>query len=269
MVEEIQKTDAELLEQARHGDAGAIEGLLARYEKRIYRFGLRMCGSEEDAKDVLQETLLAAFRGLPGFRGDAEMSTWLYQIARSFCVKNRRRHSGEPDALLSLEDAKIRSAESQASTGEATAHAREIGQAIAAALTGLSDAHREVVVLKDVEGLTAEEIAKVLGEDVPAVKSRIHRARMELRRSLAALLGEGGGPSPCPELAELLSAYVSQAIDQATCGLIESHLAVCPNCSAACEQLQTTVSLCRRIPGDSVPESVQRAVRRAVRQLSA
>ena len=86
--------DVELLRAAQTGDEAALDELLARHEKQVFRFGLRMCGSEEDARDVLQETLVAAFQGLPNFRGDADISTWLYQIARSFCSKARRRRAG-------------------------------------------------------------------------------------------------------------------------------------------------------------------------------
>jgi RNA polymerase sigma-70 factor, ECF subfamily len=258
------KSDRELLEAARLGDAGAIEQLLERHEKSIYRFGLRMCGSESDAKDVLQETLFAAFKGLPEFRGDAEISTWLYQLARSFCTKSRRLRVGEPASTASLDQPAARSAASSDPLPDARAHAREIGQALQAALLGLSDRHREVVVLKDVEGLSAEEIAQVLGEDLGAVKSRLHRARLELRSSLGVLLGDVGARTPCPELAETLSAYVSQDIDQAACTQIEAHLASCPGCRGACEDLQSAVSLCRRIPGDVVPEAVRKAVRRAL-----
>jgi len=88
--------EAALLAAAQTGDRRAIDELLARYEQPIYRFGLRMCGDEEAAREVLQETMLAAFRHLPGFRGEAALSTWLYQIARSFCIKERRaRRIGE------------------------------------------------------------------------------------------------------------------------------------------------------------------------------
>jgi RNA polymerase sigma-70 factor (ECF subfamily) len=258
------RTDRELLEAARRGDAQAVEQLLERYEKNIFRFGLRMCGSESDAKDVLQETLLAAFKGLPEFRGEAEISTWLYQLARSFCTKSRRLRAGEPATTASLDQPAARAAASSEALPDARAHAREIGQALQAALLGLSERHREVVILKDVEGLSAEEIAQVLGEDLAAVKSRLHRARLELRASLGVLLGEGATRAPCPELAETLSAYVSEDIDQAACTQIEAHLATCPGCSGACEDLRSAVSLCKRIPGDVVPEAVRKAVRHAL-----
>jgi RNA polymerase sigma-70 factor (ECF subfamily) len=87
-------TDQSLIDRAKAGDARAMEQVLAKYETRVYRFGLRMCGNEDDARDVLQETLLSAFKNLSTFRGDAQLSTWLYQVARSFCLKQRRRHEG-------------------------------------------------------------------------------------------------------------------------------------------------------------------------------
>jgi RNA polymerase sigma-70 factor (ECF subfamily) len=84
-------TEADLLEAARAGSGEALEALLERHEARLYRFARRLCRHREDAEDVLQESLLAAARGLPGFRGASSIGTWLYTIARSFCIKKRRR----------------------------------------------------------------------------------------------------------------------------------------------------------------------------------
>src|SRR5512146_2203638 len=122
-------SDAALIEAAKAGDRGAIDELLARYEPSIYRFGLRMCGDEESAREVLQETMLAAFRNLPGFRGDAALSTWLYQIARSFCIKERRGVHPTSELDPALPD--------RAASPELQAHARQIGEALAAAVSGL------------------------------------------------------------------------------------------------------------------------------------
>ncbi|MGO9832190.1 MAG: sigma-70 family RNA polymerase sigma factor [Myxococcaceae bacterium] len=261
------RTDAELVHAARSGDARALDEVLAKHEKQVFRFGLRMCGSEEDARDVLQETLVAAFRGLPEFRGDADLSTWLYQIARSFCIKARRLRSGEPAEKVSLDQPEAQAVPSDGLVPEARAHAREMGDVLQAAILSLPEGHREVIVLKDVEGLTAEDVARVLHEDVAAVKSRLHRARAGLRQAVATLLGPDDWPQrtePCPELVDELSNYASGDIDQATCAQIEAHLAHCARCAGACETLQRTVSLCRRIPGDEVPAAVRVAVRAAL-----
>jgi RNA polymerase sigma-70 factor, ECF subfamily len=260
-------SDADLVHAARGGDPAAIDQLLARHEKQVFRFGLRMCGSEEDARDVLQETLLAAFRGLPEFRGQADLSTWLYQIARSFCIKVRRRRSGEPAQMADIDAPEARGVVSEAPEADARVHAREIGAVLQAALLSLPESHREVIVLKDVEGLSAEQVAEVLAEEVAAVKSRLHRARASLRQAVSTLLGPEGAPGitdPCPELSDELASYAAGDIDQTTCAQIEAHLARCPRCAGACEALQQTVSLCRRIPGDAVPAPVRAAVRRAL-----
>jgi RNA polymerase sigma-70 factor (ECF subfamily) len=260
-------TDQELLEKARSGDSSAVDELLARYERQVFRFGLRMCGNEEDAREVLQETLLAAFRNVRTFRGDAQLSTWLYQIARSYCIKSRRRGAGEPEqteALDKPEAAAVPSAEAQP---DAQAHAREIGALLQAAILSLPESQREVLVLRDVEGLSAEEAARVIGIEVGALKSRLHRARMDLREKLVTFFGRGsevGAAAPCPELADQLAEYAAEEIDQAACARIEEHLKQCPRCSGACAALQRTVSFCRQIPGGEVPAPVRAAVRAAL-----
>jgi RNA polymerase sigma-70 factor, ECF subfamily len=253
-------TDADLITAARAGDRAAIDELLARYEPSIYRFGLRMCGDEDAAREVLQETLLAAFRYLPGFRGDATLSTWLYQIARSFCIKARRgRHptrSIDEEGAAELVD--------PAPAPDARVHAREIGERLASAIARLTADQREVLILRDVEGLSAEQAAQVAGIEVGALKSRLHRARIALRAELASALGDDTLAEPCPELAHELSAYAGAEIDQATCVQIERHLTTCARCAGACDALKRTVSLCRRLPGGVVPADVRAAVRSAI-----
>lgn len=250
----MDETDSELIAAAKRGDRDAVEALLARYEDRIYRFGVRMCGDEESARDVLQETMLAAFRNLPGFRGEASLSTWLYQIARSFCIKARR--GARPSAPV---DASI---PDRGPAPDMQAHAREIGAALTTAIATLPPEQREVIVLRDVEGLSAEEAANVIGIEIGALKSRLHRARMALRSELSSVLA--AEPEPCTELAEELSAYAASEIDQSTCEKIERHLAKCERCTAACDALKRTVSMCKSSPGNAVPAPVRDAVRGAI-----
>lgn len=248
------ESDSELVAAAKTGNRRAVDELLARYQERIYRFGLRMCGDEDSAREVLQETMLAAFRNLPGFRGEASLSTWLYQIARSFCIKERR--GGHPSTPIDT------STPDQAPAPDMQAHARQIGEALARAIATLPPEQREVLVLRDVEGLSAQEAAAVVGVEVGALKSRLHRARMALRTELAGTLATQ--PEPCPDLAEVLSAYAASEIDQATCIKIEQHLASCLRCTGACDALKRTVSMCRSIPGGAVPAPVRSAVRDAI-----
>src|SRR5512141_986745 len=103
--------DRQLLEAARSGDRAALERLLQAHQHRVFRFGVKMCGEEEDAKDVLQETLIAAARNIRDFRGASSVSTWLYTIARSFCIK---RHRARRDAPGRAEPSEDESAEARA-----------------------------------------------------------------------------------------------------------------------------------------------------------
>ena len=247
--------EAALIEAARAGDRRAVDELLARYEPRIYRFGLRMCGDEDAAREVLQETMLAAFRNLPGFRAQASLSTWLYQIARSFCIKERR--GVRPTAQLDTD------LPDQAEPPDRQLHARRIGEALATAIAALPPEQREVLVLRDVEGLSAAEAAEVVGIEVGALKSRLHRARMALRHRLVGVL-ETTEAEPCADLAQELTAYAAAEIDQATCERIERHMTGCPRCANACDALQRTVSMCKSIPGGEVPAEVRDAVRHAI-----
>ena len=249
--------DEVLLTRARAGDASALEPLLEIWEPRIYRFGLRMCGDEETAREVLQDTLLAAFRGLGGFRGEAQLSTWLYSLARSFCIRQRRRREGD-----SLDSPEVRARADEGLPPDDAAHARELGQLLQAGLLSLREDQREVVVLKDVEGLTVEEIAQVLREEVPAVKSRLHRGRLALRDRLKAVLEPVGGIAPCAELSAELAAFAGRDIDQSACRAIEAHLARCERCKSAGETIEHSLSLCQRLPGGEVPGPVKAAVRR-------
>lgn len=260
------RTDEELLKAARAGNDEALEALLARHEEEIFRFGLRMCGNEEDARDVLQETLLAAFRGVRRFRGEARLSTWLYQVARSFCTKARRRSAGEPARHESLETSAVQAVSAPASGPDERAHAREMARVLQEALLSLPDSQREVLLLRDVEGLSAEEAAEVVGIEIPALKSRLHRARMALQGRLATLLGaDSGHPAACPELAREFLTRDEDDLDQAACARLEEHLARCPRCGPACEELKHSVSLCRALPGGGVPADVRSRVRSALR----
>jgi RNA polymerase sigma-70 factor (ECF subfamily) len=169
-------TDRDLLAAARQGDAAALEALLVRYQPHLYRFGLRMCGNEDDAGEVAQESLISMARSLRDFRGDAAVSSWLYTIARSFCIKKRRRGKFAPAREESLDAPGIDAAHRLADPApgpEQTTSNRELQQALTRAIDALEPAQREVLVLRDLEGLSAPEVAKILEISVDAVKSRL------------------------------------------------------------------------------------------------
>ena len=260
------------LAAARAGDPDALDALLRQYQPRIYRFGMRMCRDEEDAKDVLQETLFAAARSLAGFRGSSSLSTWLYSIARGFCIKKRRRSRFAPTEEVSLDAGSPALAVPDPSQplDEAMA-SREVERAVEAAIRSLPPAYREVLLLRDVEGLTAPEVAEVLGLRVEAVKSRLHRARATVRQLLQPLLeGPPAAATPaCPDVAGKLSRYLEGEIDRADCADVESHISSCPRCRRACDALRQTLGVCRALPEPAVPAEVQESVRSEIRRLLA
>ena len=260
-----------LLARAKEGDDAALEDLLRRYQPRIYRFGMKMCRNPDAAEDVVQETLLAMVRTLPGFRGDASVSTWLYTIARSFCIKRRRRRKFAPARELSLEsDRPVEAANlpDSAAPPDRVVEDHETRQALEKALASLSAPYREVLVLRDVEGLSAAEVASVTGLSVEAVKSRLHRARAAVRRVLAPALGIAvAGPSPgCPDIVSLFSRHLEGDIDGAVCAEMERHIASCAACRSACDSLKATLGLCRAVPEPQVPARRQETIRRGIRE---
>jgi len=270
----MDRVDAELIEGLQHGDDAALGALLSRHAPGIYRFGLKMCRDPEDAKDVVQDTLLAAARGIRDFRGASSVSTWLFTIARSFCIKKRRR-APVADASVSLDDdAEVAAVRSPGALPDEAVADRQLGAALERAIASLEPMYREVLVLRDVEGLTAPEVAEILELSVDAVKSRLHRARAHVRGQLTAFLpgaepAGGAGPAPaCPDIVALFSRYVESDIGADECAAMERHIATCPRCGVACDSLKRTLALCRAEPRGEVPPGVQDRVRTAIRDLS-
>jgi RNA polymerase sigma-70 factor (ECF subfamily) len=260
-------TESGLLDAARAGDRSALTKLLERHQQKVFGFGIKMCGDSEDAKDIAQDTLLTMARTVRDFRGDASLSTWLYTVARSFCIKKRRRTKGAPAFHEQLDQVTRDSASEPSMTPEQALLGREARETVASALDTLDPEAREVVVLRDVEGLTAAEVAEVTGVSVAAVKSRLHRARTALREHLLAVVGgepaETARPS-CPDVLTMLSKKLEDEISPEVCAEMELHVAGCPHCRGVCDSLKRTLALCKALPTPTVPQHVQESLRRAV-----
>jgi RNA polymerase sigma-70 factor (ECF subfamily) len=267
MTDETNDTESGLLAAARKGDRAALTKLLERHQQKVFGFGVKMCGDAEDAKDVAQDTLLTMARTVRDFRGDASLSTWLYTVARSFCIKKRRRTKGAPAFHEPLDQAAHESGGEPSMTPEQMLLGREARETVATALDALDPEAREVVVLRDVEGLSAAEVSEVTGVSVAAVKSRLHRARAALREHLLAVVsGEpaaGTRPS-CPDVLTMLSRKLEDEISPDVCAEMEAHVAGCPHCSGVCDSLKRTLALCKSLPTPTVPEHVQESLRKAV-----
>ena len=213
-----------------------------RYQPHLYRFGLRMCGNVEDAGDVAQESLISMARSVRDFRGNASVSSWLYTIARRFCIKKRRRSTFAPTREESLDGSSPDLARQLADprpNPEQTATNRELATALTHAIDALEPAEREVLVLRDVEGLSAPEVATILGMSVEAVKSRLHRARVAMRAELAPLFGRKGIATPrgasCPDVLTFFSQHLEGEIDPSVCAKKEAHRAQGHHCRDACD----------------------------------
>jgi RNA polymerase sigma-70 factor (ECF subfamily) len=163
------------------------------YVDLIYRFAYRLCGESEAAKDVVQETFLNAYRGIKDFRGDAQLSTWLYTIASHACMRMRRKRKGEPERELSLEEF-IPTSEGEfrlqvpveGLSPEQALQNKQLRRILDRAIGTLPAKYRMVLVLRDMEGLSAKEVGAIMRLNERAVKSRLHRARLFVRKELSA-----------------------------------------------------------------------------------
>lgn len=259
-------SEEELIRRAKDGDDAALAELVERHAPRVLRFGVKLCRDEEDAREVLQETLLTVARGIRGFRGESRFATWLYAIARSICVKRRTR--GDAAApLTSLEEAGPALDELCVDEREIPDEAfagLELGQALERGIRSLEPGQREVLVLRDVEGLSARETAEVLGISVEAVKSRLHRARQALRERLAPLFTEPPPRPDCPDVVELLSRHLEGEITAEVCRQMEAHVARCEHCSARCSSLRKVLAACGAVPEPELPPVLRERVRSEV-----
>lgn len=170
----------------------AFDTLYRDHVDLIYRYASRLCGETEAAKDLVQETFLNAFRGFKRFRGEARISTWLYTIASRACLRMRRRRKGEPERELSLEefipshDGELRlQLPGEDLSPEEVLHNKQLRQALNNAIDRLPPKYKMVLVLRDMEGLSAKEVGTIMGLQERAVKSRLHRARLFVRRELS------------------------------------------------------------------------------------
>jgi RNA polymerase sigma-70 factor (ECF subfamily) len=261
---------SELLEQARAGDMTALEELLKTVQPQIYRFGMKMCRHAEDAEDVLQDTMLAVARSVRDFRGNSSMSTWLYSIARNSCVKKRRKSKYAPAEEESLEELE-RSAGSLESADEdphTQVESKQAWEQVGVALQKLDPEHREVLLLRDVEGLSAKEVAEVIGVSVAAVKSRLHRARSELREQLAPAAASEIKPG-CVDIRTIFSQHLEGELASEICSTMEAHVENCPQCEAECKGLNEALQICRTSPCDAPPAATQARVDAAIRTVLA
>lgn len=174
------------IERAKKGSKDAFARLLERYERLVYHHALRMVGSAEDAEDLTQEVFIKVWLGLPCFQGDSSFSTWLYRLTNNACIDFlRREKKRRGDA--SLDDAEQGVGEQlpdPAPSPQRQLERDEVSQEVWAGLMQLTPDHREVLVLREIDGLSYEEIGQILALNPGTVKSRLARARLALAKFL-------------------------------------------------------------------------------------
>jgi len=183
--------DSELVLRAQRGNMQAFEELVKRYENKIYSVAYRMLGNQEDAKDALQDTFIRSFRFIKNFKAESSFYTWLYRIATNVCLTRLTRKNKKEKNTYSL-DVKINTEEDvereipDAKYSPELLYEKKIMQkALQDAINELPSDYRSVVVLRDLQGLSNEEVSKSLQLSLAAVKSRLHRGRVFLRNRLS------------------------------------------------------------------------------------
>jgi RNA polymerase sigma-70 factor (ECF subfamily) len=191
---------AENVGRAAAGDQAALESLLVDAQELTWRFSMAVCGHAEDAEDAMQEALVRTYRHLPQIRDAGAFRPWLYRTVRNVCLMSRRKRVGEPKYVLSLDEpsrstqraARPIDAPSPLPNPEDVTSRRRLRGRLKRAMATLPPQFRAVVFLRDMEGLSTRETATTLGISEDNVKARLHRARLLLRRELAATDGNRG-----------------------------------------------------------------------------
>ena len=193
-------TESELVQRARQGDEGAFAALVEQNQSRIFNLALRMTGNPDDAAELAQEALINAWKGLSKFQGGSSFATWLYRLTSNACIdflRREKRRSGLSMTVSLDEDEEERQVElpDLRYSPEVEAERRELRAAIREGLEMLSEEHRKVLVLRELDGLSYAQIGQILGLEEGTVKSRIARARVALRKYLVSTRNFSPPPS--------------------------------------------------------------------------
>lgn len=268
------------IEQAVHllqrADDAALEEALALLQNTVFSFSMRVCGQREDAEDTMQEVLLKSVPHLPKFDSPKALLVWLYKVAKNRCLMNRRRSKFAPAQELSLDELMPDRKELERLTAdgsinpEAFAIRSEEAGRLREAIQRLPAQYRIVLVLRDMEGLTDDEVAEITGLRSGTVRVRLHRARLfvrkELMRTWKPLHGKAyataasptanthpQSPARCKEMFAELSNYLDEQLDDSLCEELERHMDGCEPCKVFLASLEATIEDCRKSPAEDPP----------------
>jgi RNA polymerase sigma-70 factor (ECF subfamily) len=181
--------ERELVEQAKHGDIEAFEQLIIGCEKKVFNIAYRMIGNYDDANELAQEVFLKAFKSIKNFKGDSLFSTWIYKVTANVCLDEIRRRKNKVvislDQDIELKEGEVkRQIPDTAPTPEMEAETNEIKNAVNESIQQLPDDYKSMIILRDIQGFSYDEISKIVNCPEGTVKSRINRARQALKKIL-------------------------------------------------------------------------------------
>ncbi len=196
----LEPTDDELVARCQAGDQGAFRPLVEKYQRRAYGIAYGMLRNPDDAMDAAQVAFIKVFRNIGGFKGDSSFYTWLYRIVVNACIDHIRKHRKmrpvEYDETFRRRDEAVTvvplSGNTRPMTPGFSVENEQLGQALEVALDQLSENHRTIILLREVEGLSYEEIAEVMDCHLGTVMSRLHHARKNLQKALKPFLEASG-----------------------------------------------------------------------------
>ena len=219
-----------------------LEELLLELQPKLYKYGLYMCGSQEDAEEMVQETLIAVCRNISGFRGESTMSTWAMRIARNKCINQKRRRAGMPKHFEPLSTTKEMKGDVHNPEENVITH--ELWQQVHEGIRLLKSDYKEVILMRDVEGMSTKEVADILEISVSAVKTKLHRARKDLRVYL------DGAPAPqgCPDIRIIFSKHLEGVLEDQVCASMQGHISECSYCAGECDKLRELITICSISP---------------------
>lgn len=257
VVQLIQRKDSESLEEA-----------LALLQSTVFSFSMKVCGQRQDAEDTMQEVLLKSVPYLPKFDSPKALMVWLYKVAKNRCLMSRRKSKFAPKQDLSLEELMPDRQEMQKLSGnpdatpETSLLRRENARRLREAVQKLPTEYRLILVLRDMEELSDEDVAEITGLRPGTIRVRLHRARLFVRKELAKQelrsmrrqsakpVGEMRHPVQprqrhCKEMFAELSNYLDEKLDDSLCEELEQHMEGCEPCKAFLASLEKSIQMCR------------------------
>ncbi len=261
-----QVDDDEITTRLKAGDMSACTTCVNAHSDSLYRLAYRLLRDEAAAEDVVQETFLNAFKALDKFDGRSKLSTWLFRIAYNNALMRFRAQ--RPTVALEEES----NGEEQMSpvvvpwreTPEDALTRKETQEALEQAISSLPASLRAVFELRDVQQHSTAETAEILGVSEANVKVRLYRARLALREKLNRYFGTTAEPEresmTCEEVAQYLSDYIDNELDEPLSKVARDHIATCPHCHILVDTMQDTIVLCREGTKRVIPEASQKRI---------